>query len=122
MRVSFIEGATLSNYGLLRFSELALLLPNTDIEMVLFGEPARKLVLQAKKQYPGSVATNEFVWKYTAPSKCGGGSIAIKIYTENGDWTRSVAINGDSPDAMVGMNAGILAYQNWGDPVIFTAM
>jgi len=99
-----------------------LLLPNTDVELTVFGEPARKLVLLAREQYPGCITTNEIVWNYTAPRKCGGGSISIKIYSESDDWTRSVIMNGDTPHAMVAMNAGILAYRSWGDPIIFTAV
>lgn len=105
-----------------RFSELALLLPNTDIDLIVFGHPGANLVRQARKQYPGSIAANEIVWNYTAPRKCGGGSVNIKINSENGDWTRDTISYGEYPHAIVGLNAGISSYPSWGDPVIFSTV
>lgn len=104
------------------FSELTLLLPNTDIELVVFGKAGYNLVRLAKKEYRGSIATNDIVWNYTAPRKSGGGSINIRIHSATEDWTRTVVMSGSKPDAMVGLNAGILSYHSWGDPIIFSTM
>ena len=108
-----------------RFSELALLLPNTDIELEVFGKPAFDLVHRARKNDPDSVATNDIVWSYTAPRKCGGGSINIKLHAKDENWTRTtLGPSGpdDIPQAMIGLNAGLLSYRNWGDPIIFSSL
>ncbi|KZP24589.1 hypothetical protein FIBSPDRAFT_918746 [Athelia psychrophila] len=106
------------------FSELALLLPNTDIELLIFGKPAHDLAHKARKSHPGSIASNDIVWSYTAPLECGGGSINIRLYSKAENWTRS-ALGATKlehvPDAMVGLNAGILNYRSWRDPILMSA-
>jgi hypothetical protein len=106
-----------------RFSELALLLPNTDITMVIFGQAVFDLVRVAKKEKLGSLATRDIVWSYNAPKKSGGGSIEIKLHSHQASWTReTVLINQNKPDAMIGCNAGIFSYAGWEDPVVFSHM
>jgi hypothetical protein len=105
-----------------RFSELALLLPNTDIQLVLFGKPGHDLVHWARKEYPGCIATNDIVWQYTAPRKSGGGSIKIRIHSKDEIWNRNVAQSGPLPDVMVGLNAGIMAYQTWAEVVFISTL
>lgn len=101
---------------------MALLLPNTDIQFVIFGKAGYDLVNLARKEYPGSIATKEIVWSYTAPRQCGGGAIKIQIHSVDEIWDRNVAQSCSAPDVMVGMNAGILAYRTWGEPIIFSTM
>lgn len=86
----------------------------------MFGKPARDLVLKARQKYLGSNATNDVVWSYTAPRKCGGGSIKIKLHSKDENWSRSDL--GDAPDAMIGLNAGLLNYRSWSDPILFSAL
>ena len=117
MRLSFVE-----SYCITRFSELALLLPNTNIQLVLFGKAGCDLVRLASSEYHGSVATNDIVWDYTAPRKSGGGSIKIKIYSKGEIWNRDVAESGPLPDVMVGLNAGILSYRTWAETVLFSTL
>ncbi|KAF7972892.1 hypothetical protein HWV62_16692 [Athelia sp. TMB] len=109
LKIHFL-GAEVELNFLPLFSELALLLPNTDIELEVFGKPAFDLVHQARKNYPDSIATNDIVWSYTAPRKCGGGSINIKLHAKDENWTRTtLGPSGpdDIPQAMVGLNAGL---------------
>ncbi|KZP24904.1 hypothetical protein FIBSPDRAFT_929497 [Athelia psychrophila] len=124
LKVHFIGAESEMNF-LPLFSELALLLPNTDIELVVFGKPAYDLVHKARKSYPGSIATNDIVWSYTAPRKCGGGSIKIKLSSKDEIWSRtSLGDNGPDnvPDAMVGLNAGLFNYRSWEDPILFSTI
>ena len=104
-----------------RFSELALLLPNTDIQLVFFGKPGYDLVHWARKEYPGCIATNDIVWNYTAPRKSGGGSIKIQIHSKDENWNRNVA-QSSLPDVMVGLNAGIMAYHTWAEVVLISTL
>ncbi|KAL6303860.1 hypothetical protein BKA93DRAFT_734251 [Sparassis latifolia] len=103
------------------FSELALLLPHVDITLVFFGKAVYDLVRSARQKYPGSLATQDIVWSYTSPKKAGGGSVVIKLYSQGEAWTRGVAKE-SPPDALVGLNAGLLNYTTWSDPVIFSAV
>jgi hypothetical protein len=105
-----------------RFSELALLLPNTDITLIIFGKAGCDLVQKAKQEHPRSLATKDIVWSYKAPKKCGGGSIKIKIYTAAETWTRDVVSPTKFPDVIIACNAGLLSYDSWGDPMIFSTM
>ncbi|KAJ7258375.1 hypothetical protein B0H12DRAFT_442969 [Mycena haematopus] len=103
------------------FSELALLLPNTHINLTAFSPAAHVLLKRAKQRYPRSIAAREGpVWEYTAPRLTGGGSIAISLYQAppippfNGVWQNSVLEHAPKkPDALVALNAGILSYSTW---------
>jgi len=83
---------------------------------------AQDLVKIARKRYPGSLATKDTVWSYTAPKETGGGSISIKLWAEAEIWTRAVLDVGEYPDAIVAINAGLCAYENWSDPIYTTAV
>lgn len=99
----------------LRFSELALLLPNTHIEFTVFGKPAYDLVKTARRSHPSSLATQDIVWSYTAPKRTGGGSINIRLYSKEEYWTVPGVEKGDIkiPDAIIATNAGLLSYPPW---------
>jgi hypothetical protein len=105
-----------------RFSELALLLPNTDITLIFFGKAAYDLVHNARKNHTGSLATKDVVWSYTAPKKTGGGSIDIQLYSGSENWNRGIVADGAMPDVIVGLNAGLFSYSTWNEPIIFSAM
>jgi len=121
LEVHYIGAEVELNY-LPLFSELALLLPYTDIKLVFFGEPVQNLVQQAKKDLPGSLATKNIVWSYTAPEETGKGSIEIELYSEGASWTRLVPANERVPDAMVGLNAGLVSYRGWSEPILMSAI
>jgi hypothetical protein len=99
-----------------RFSELALLLPCTDITLIVFGKPAFELVKKAHKSRKVSLATRETVWSYTAPGSTGGSSINIKLYSKSEYWTVDV-LEELKPDALIGLNAGLATYNRWAEPI-----
>ncbi|KAJ7743693.1 hypothetical protein DFH07DRAFT_777308 [Mycena maculata] len=109
------------------FSELALLLPNTHINLTIFSPATHALPGTATRQYPRSIAVRAGpVWEYTAPRSTGGSSIAISLYREKprppilrelkvrpftGAWDRSVyMLVPVVPAAVVAPNAGILGH------------
>ncbi|KAJ7601124.1 hypothetical protein C8J56DRAFT_768378 [Mycena floridula] len=109
------------------FSELALLLPNHDIKMVLFGHGVEKLITEAKKHPNSLVAkasnTNP-IFAYDAPPECGSGKISIYIYRASPTWHPRDQLGSSSPfgtpDALIACNAGLGSYQGW-HPVIQAA-
>ncbi|TFK73086.1 hypothetical protein BDN72DRAFT_762426 [Pluteus cervinus] len=105
------------------FSELALLLPHTDLTITIFGKAAYNLIQLAKQSYPNSIAAKNPVWEYTAPDSVGGSTININLYDKAENWTRQAIVDEDKfPDAMIGLNAGLLSDNNWGDPMMFSAL
>ncbi|KAJ6524409.1 hypothetical protein DFH09DRAFT_1372161 [Mycena vulgaris] len=99
------------------FSELALLIPNVDIFLTLFGPACKTLCDIAAQKYPGSLATKGTVFKYTAPTALGGSTLRVKI-----DGRENYGLEGteDRPDALVlfmptslAENAGLFAYMTW---------
>jgi hypothetical protein len=104
------------------FGELALLLPNTDLNLVLFG-PGVANILKKAKEDPLCLAAQPVVFKYTAPKVSGGGSIRISLWPRGSFWDESaLARDGlKRPDAMVACNAGLSTYpQSW-MPVVLAA-
>ena len=84
---------------------------------------AHDLVKIARERYPGSLATKDTVWSYTAPKETGGGSISIKLWAEAEMWTRAVLDEVEEyPDAIVAINAGLCAYDSWCDPIFISAV
>ncbi|KAJ7154330.1 hypothetical protein C8R43DRAFT_1186383 [Mycena crocata] len=125
--VNYLGAETELNY-LPLFSELALLLPNTHINLTVFSPATHALLTRAKQRSPRSIAAREGpVWEYTAPRTTGGGSIAISLYHPpprppmlrshpafKGAWDRSVMMLAPKdPDALIALNAGILSYSTW---------
>ncbi|TFY74497.1 hypothetical protein EWM64_g9515 [Hericium alpestre] len=103
------------------FSELALLLPDTHIDLVIYGKAAYDLVQMACKDFPQSIATRDIVWSYTAPKKTGGGSIEIRLAGDSDTWSRHDIIDKRKrPDALLGLNAGLLSYTTWSEPMQFS--
>ncbi|KAJ7036262.1 hypothetical protein C8F04DRAFT_954028 [Mycena alexandri] len=118
------------------FSELALLLPNTHLNLTVFSPATHSLLAYAEQRYPRPIAAREGpVWEYTAPRATGGGSIAISLYHApplppipqlrpfTGVWQRSVVMLAPKdPDALVALNAGILSYSTWHEVVLCATM
>ncbi|KAJ7040084.1 hypothetical protein C8F04DRAFT_882725, partial [Mycena alexandri] len=77
--VHYLGMETKLNY-LPLFSELALLLPNTHINLTVFSPAMHSLLAYAEQCYPRPIAAREGpVWEYTAPRATGGGSITISL-------------------------------------------
>jgi hypothetical protein len=112
----------------IRFGELALLLPYTDIKMVCFGQAVNTLVSRAKASHPKSLAAQASptspVYSYTAPEESGSGRIQIFLHSTADHWTPADADPALSPygkpDAIVAPNAGLGSYHAW-YPVILYA-
>ncbi|KAJ7676429.1 hypothetical protein B0H17DRAFT_1080023 [Mycena rosella] len=130
-------GAELELNFLPLFSELALLLPNTRVNLTIFSPATHALSGEAKQRYPLSIAAREGpVWEYTAPRSTGGGSIALSLYHPpprpsmprtlrpfTGVWDRSVMmLSRTDPDAIVALNARILSYSTWHEVVTCCAI
>jgi hypothetical protein len=65
------------------FGELALLFPNTDIDIIAFGQYSCDRAHEAK---PRALAAREYVYEYRAPERCGSGSIRIQLYKTSPIW------------------------------------
>ena len=94
-----------------RFSELALLLPYHDIDLVFFGGAVKALVDAARRK-PGALAAQSPVHSYTAPAALGSGRVTVQLHGGSKTWP--VPENDDDlPDALVACNAGLGSYPEW---------
>jgi hypothetical protein len=95
------------------FGELALLLPNTDIDIMMFGKCPYDIAHQAK---PHALAAQKYAYEYRAPDQCGSGSIRIQLYKASQIWDpMDVLPQQMIPDVMIGLNAGMSTYlETWG--------
>lgn len=95
------------------FSELALLVPNTDITIVFIGAAVRTLVLRARSTNPLSPAALATTFSYRAPASLGGSTFTAKLYSQGEEYPMELEQNGlNIPDA-VATNAGIATYPSW---------
>ncbi|KAF8963784.1 hypothetical protein BDZ97DRAFT_1819194 [Flammula alnicola] len=67
------------------FAKLALLFPNTDIELVLFG-PGVIRILQDASRKPDCLVNKPTVFEYTAPEVSGGGTVRVSFSYEGPFW------------------------------------
>jgi hypothetical protein len=95
------------------FGELALLLPNTDIDIMMFGKCPYDIACQAK---PHSLAAQKYAYEYRAPDQCGSGSIRIQLYKSSPIWDPvDILPQQMIPDVLIGLNAGLSSYiETWG--------
>ncbi|KAJ6558212.1 hypothetical protein B0H19DRAFT_1376690 [Mycena capillaripes] len=101
------------------FSELALLIPNTDITMTFFG-PACKRLCDLAAQYPESLANNSTVFEYIAPAPPGGSTLRVKI-SGRADLYDLKSYDAQ-PDAIISENSGLFAYISWQSTYTYAAM
>ncbi|KAF8584978.1 hypothetical protein K439DRAFT_1410528 [Ramaria rubella] len=105
------------------FGELALLLPNTDVELVLFGTPAY-MILHSARQITDSSSViskseDDIVYTYNAPEECGSGTIRIVLWGGGPTWTPELLRFGAPvPDAIIGLNAGLGSFQEWQSAIV----
>ncbi|KAJ6510634.1 hypothetical protein C8R45DRAFT_964703 [Mycena sanguinolenta] len=90
------------------FSELALLIPNADISITLFGHMCKGLCDTAASKYPGSLATQDTVFHYTAPVSVGGSTVRVKVNKETIVYNPT---RPERPDAFIAENAGL--FRTW---------
>ncbi|KAG9314532.1 hypothetical protein JVU11DRAFT_5329 [Chiua virens] len=103
------------------FSELALLLPYTDLKLTFFGYAAYTIVQRATKNSLAAKAKRgQPVYTYKSPASMGQSTLAIYLDGEHENWDpRFTAIIGDLPDAVVALNAGLLSYKTWASVILF---
>lgn len=109
-----------------RFSELALMLPYTDITLVMYGAGVKQIVDKAKRTAPQSLAAKSSpaspVHSYTAPEESGASTINIFLDGRQDDWPvgepEMLDYNG-MPDAIVSPNAGLLSYPAWHRVIVY---
>ena len=100
------------------FGELALLFPNTDIDIVTFGQYPYDRAREAK---PNALAAREYVYEYQAPEQCGSGSIRIQLYKTSPIWDPADILSRKMiPDVLIGLNACMSTYETW-QPVFLTS-
>ena len=95
------------------FGELALLLPNTDIDILMFGKCPYDIAHQAK---PHALAAQKYAYEYRASDQCGSGSIRIQLYKTSPIWDPvDILPQQMIPDVIIGLNAGMSTYiETWG--------
>lgn len=97
------------------YGELALLLPNTDLDIIFFG-PGVTGILQRAKGQPRCLASAKNPYEYTAPPVSGGGTVKISLSNEGPFWgAHRHRSRYPTPDALIACNAGLGAYPNWYD-------
>ncbi|KAG8219968.1 hypothetical protein J3R82DRAFT_973 [Butyriboletus roseoflavus] len=103
------------------FSELALLLPYTDIKLTFFGYAVHTIVQKANKRSIAAKAKrNEPVYTYESPASMGQSTLAIYLDGDQENWDpRFTSITNNLPDAIVALNAGLLSYRAWMSVILF---
>ncbi|KAJ7160055.1 hypothetical protein C8R46DRAFT_1353845 [Mycena filopes] len=101
------------------FGELALLFPNTDLDLVVFGQNTGRAVERAKSRGKTESA-RPCVFEYSAPTACGGGALRIFIDSAPGFY-RPSRDPSDHPDAIVALNAGLGTYISWQPVILLSA-
>ncbi|KAF7370580.1 Zinc finger MYND domain-containing protein 15 [Mycena sanguinolenta] len=93
------------------FGELALLFPNTDLDLIMFGEATGSSAQRAKvrgiKKLPRPSA-----FEYTAPAASGSGTVRVFIDPSPPYYCPSRE-RSEHPDAIVALNAGLGTYISW---------
>ncbi|KAJ7167227.1 hypothetical protein C8R43DRAFT_877626 [Mycena crocata] len=114
-------GAEIELNAIPLLSELALLLPQHDIDIVLFGpcvfNIGREGLTSAHKSslIERTARDNTIpIFTYKAPEACGSGSVRVFLHTKANHWTkRDLPTYGrrpDYPDALIACNAGLFTY------------
>ncbi|KAJ7442264.1 hypothetical protein FB451DRAFT_1057596 [Mycena latifolia] len=86
------------------FGELALHFPNTDLDLVMFGQNAAHSVKRATARGI-TQSPRPCVFEYTGPASCGSGT--VRIFLDSSPYYRPSRERSDHPDALVALNAGL---------------
>ncbi|KAJ6465623.1 hypothetical protein C8R47DRAFT_46954 [Mycena vitilis] len=100
------------------FAEIALLLPQHDVELILFGPCVYYLGRKGSKtEHRSSLIGHSAhdsrvpIFSYNAPEECGSGSIRVLLHTATKHWTiPDLPSYGPKPDAILACNAGLFTY------------
>ncbi|KAJ7763431.1 hypothetical protein B0H16DRAFT_1804550 [Mycena metata] len=112
---------TVHMLGIEREMDFLPVMPNTDLNLVLFGHGVANLLKKVKDQR--CLAAQPVVFEYTAPKVSGGGRIRISLYRRGSFWDYSALMRDgvQRPDALVACNAGISTYPQTWTPVVLAA-
>ncbi|KAJ7612461.1 hypothetical protein DFH06DRAFT_149121 [Mycena polygramma] len=102
------------------FGELALLLPNTELDLVFSGENTGRAVRRPKALNHGT-ATNPgpCVFQYTAPTSCGS---TVRVFIDsNPSYYCPSRKRQEHPDAIVALNAGLGTYISWQHVILLSS-
>ncbi|KAF9443141.1 hypothetical protein P691DRAFT_809413 [Macrolepiota fuliginosa MF-IS2] len=95
------------------FGELALLIPNTDIDLVMFGPGVFRVLIDADED-EDCLASQPYAYTYTAPDACGGSTIRISLSDSGPIWgDHAIHTASNRPDAMIALNANLGGYDQW---------
>lgn len=95
------------------FGELALLIPNTDIDLVMFGPGVFRLLIDAQED-EDCLASQPYAYSYKAPDVSGGSTIRISLSDTGPIWgDHEIHTSSSRPDAMVALNANLSGYGPW---------
>ncbi|KAJ6607514.1 hypothetical protein B0H10DRAFT_2071639 [Mycena sp. CBHHK59/15] len=95
------------------FGELALNFPNTDLELVMFGQNAAHSVRRAKAcGIKAAQSSRPCVFEYKSPASWGSGSIRIYLDSDPA-YYRPSRNPSEHPDAIIALNAGMGSYISW---------
>ncbi|KAJ7237958.1 hypothetical protein C8J57DRAFT_1087093 [Mycena rebaudengoi] len=100
------------------FSELALLLPHHDLDIVFFGPCVFHIGREGlKDEHRSSLISsavhdrNAAIFTYNAPEVCGSGRVRVFLHTAAKYWTVDDLLKyGRKPDAILACNAGLFTY------------
>ncbi|KAJ7628352.1 hypothetical protein FB45DRAFT_918091, partial [Roridomyces roridus] len=93
------------------FGELALLFPNTDLDLVMYGPSVETAVKRAIKD-GRTQSRRPCVFEYTSPTSCGGGTLRV-ILDSTSEYYRPSCQPSEHPDAIVALNTGVAALRAW---------
>lgn len=95
------------------FGELALLIPNTDIELVMFGSGVFRVLMEAEND-EDCIASQPYAYTYTAPDASGGSTIKISLSDAGPIWgDQEIHIPSKRPDAMIALDANFDGCGQW---------
>jgi hypothetical protein len=94
--------------------------------MTLFGVAVHSLVKKAKKNSIAMKAKqNQPVYTYTSPASCGASTLSIFLYGDHENWDPQhpfIRYIHNKPDAVVGLNAGLINYPAWQSVILYRHM
>jgi hypothetical protein len=89
------------------------LVPNTDIDLVLFGPGVFRLLMEAEMD-EDCLASQPYVHTYSAPDASGGSTLRISLSDTGPIWgDHEIHTPENRPDAMIALNANLGGYDQW---------
>lgn len=94
------------------------MIPNTDIELVMFGPGVFRVLMDAEDD-EDCLASQPYAYTYTAPDASGGSTVRISLSDSGPIWgDQEIHIPAKRPDAMISLNANFGSYDQWQLPLL----